>query len=169
MSIGYVAHAQVTDETVLRPLLTLASADQSEAEESFFFLRWAHRVSGMKAALPETLSPEGQWFSELGELRWKRDRHGYQVLWLGQQRPQDVEQLSHLAWTAIDRQWQFVDQPVLLHDRRTPQFPHLFDYPTRLQNRLRQRYFRDAETDIVHFVALTVHPPQTAPDTAQSS
>ncbi|MEO0377094.1 MAG: hypothetical protein AAF329_21260 [Cyanobacteria bacterium P01_A01_bin.17] len=159
---GYVAQTQVTAPADLRQLLTPAAAEQSEAADSYFFVRWTHQVSGIKTTLPESLSPEGQWFTAKGELRWKAQRSGrYDLLWLGQIAPNEVSRLSNLAFTPIQRSWRIYDRPVLLHDRRTPQFPNLFDYPTRLQNCLRQRYFRDRDTDIIHFVALTVHPPQT--------
>ena len=123
----------------------------------FFFLRSLHKVSGMVTTLPDTLSPEGQLFNGITELRWKKRRQSYEILWLGQHAPANTE-----GFTAIQRQWQTEDHRASLHDRRTPQYPNLFQYPPELKDQLWQRYFRDAETGVVHFVALTVHEPQSS-------
>lgn len=120
---------------------------------NLFFLRWLHQVSGIITELPDQLSPEGQLFNANFELRWKKRQRGYDVLWLGQNAPDSSE-----IFTAIKRQWQTEDHPALLHDRKTPQYPNLFKYPRELK--VWQRYFRDAETGIVHFIALTVSRPQ---------
>lgn len=171
MKPGFVEYTQIASEQELRNLFPVLSSHEpqaSESVESFFFLRWLHKVSGLVMERPEQLSPEGQWLSAIAELRWKRDRNGYQLLWLGQQSATTTQPFSDLEWSAIDRAWETDDKRVLLHDRRTPQFPHLFNYPIRLENRLRQRYFRDAHTDMVHFVALTIHPAQVSADSPQS-
>ncbi len=163
MKQGFVECATLASEQELFSLFSVQSDDASQPLESFFFLRWPHKVSGWVTEQPEQLSPEGQWLTAIAELRWKCDRNGYQILWLGQQSAKEIQPLSGLEWTPIDRTWETDDdKPVLLHDRRTPQFPHLFNYPTRLSNRLRQRYFRDANTGIVHFVALTIYPAQSS-------
>jgi hypothetical protein len=176
--MAFVEYANVASETDLIKFLPTQPNEPSQPQELFFFLRWAHEVSGILTQLPEQLSPEGQWFSALGELRWKKYRMGYQVLWLGQEPASTIDSLTKVKFTPIHRRWQTADHPALLHDRRTPQFPHLFTYPSQLTNRpnrpnrLWQRYFRDADTDVVHFVALTVHPPQAAeaaPETASET
>ncbi|XHX78418.1 MAG: hypothetical protein RBJ76_29045 [Stenomitos frigidus ULC029] len=150
-TVGYVAYASVATEADLRQLI-----EQSIQPNSFFFLRSLHQVSGIQSILPHQLSPVGQLFNPTVELRWKQRRQGYEVLWLGQRSPADTK-----TFTAIERQWQTEDHPALLHDRRTPQYPNLFRYPTELKKQMQQRYFRDAETGIVHFVALTIQTPQT--------
>jgi hypothetical protein len=148
--VGYTSIPTAADDQGLRQLLDLYTQPGD-----FFFLRSLHQVSGIITELPVELSPEGQLFNHTLELRWKKRRQGYDILWLGLHPPADVK-----AFTAIERQWQTADRPALLHDRRTPQYPNLFRYPPELKNQIRQRYFRDAATGIVHFVALTVHQSQ---------
>jgi hypothetical protein len=170
--MAFVEYANVASEADLIKLLPTQPNEPSQPQELFFFLRWAHEVSGILTHLPEQLSPEGQWFSALGELRWKKYRMGYQVLWLGLEPASTIDSLTKVEFTPVQRRWQADDHPALLHDRRTPQFPHLFHYPSRLTNRLWQRYLRDEVSDVVHFVALTVHPPQAAeaaPETASET
>lgn len=147
--VGYATIAADTGETdrYLRELI-----DRYTQTGTCFFLRSLHQVSGIITALPEKLSPEGQLFNANVELRWKKRRRGYELLWLGQQAPEDSS-----TFTTIPRQWQTEDHPALLHDRRTPQYPNLFKYPDNLKSQIRQRYFRDQETGIIHFIALTVH------------
>lgn len=159
--VGYAYVGSQTDLLKLLPAKPLEQSKQPKPPESFFFLRWRHKVSGILVEQPETLSPEGQWFTANGELRWKPHRQGYQILWLGHVAPSSVESLKDLEFTPVKRSWQTEDHAALLHDRRTPQYPHLFRYPSRLQNRIQQRYFRDGDTGTVHFIALTVRPPQS--------
>lgn len=146
---GYASTAIAQDEQSLRQLL-----DRYSQPGDFFFLRWLHKVSGITSQLGSQVSPEGQLFNTTFELRWKKRQQGYSILWLGLQPPDDSDNLS--TFTTIDRQWQTDDRPALLHDRKTPQYPNLFIYPPELKDQIRQRYFRDGNTNIVHFVALTV-------------
>ena len=146
--MSYVGYADISakDNNSLRQLI-----EQYSKPGDFFFLRSLHRVSGIITELPDQLSPEGQLFNARFELRWKKRRQGYELLWLGQQAPTNTED-----FTKIERQWETKDHDALLHARKTPQYPNLFYYPSELEKTIQQRYFRDAGTGIVHFVALTV-------------
>ena len=150
--VGYTSIPIDPDDKSLRQLI-----ERYTQPGDFFFLRSLHQVSGIITTLPDTLTPEGQLFNAITELRWKKRRQGYEILWLGQQAPD-----SDYRFTAIQRQWQTEDHPALLHDRRTPQYPNLFRYPAALKDELWQRYFRDAETGIVHFVALALREPKSS-------
>ena len=140
--MSYVGHTTV-DERQLLELIQQCSGDR------FFFLRSSHQVSGIVSELPLVLSLEGQVFNNQLELRWKAEKQSYRVLLLS--RTIELE-----GFTKIAGDWQTEDHPALLHDRRNPQYPNLFRYPLGLEKRIQQRYFRDATTGIVHFVALTV-------------
>ena len=147
---GYVSYAEIATEQELHTLLQY----YTQSGDFFFFLRWRHEVSGIITDLPKHLSPEGQVFNACTELRWKLGRQGYELLWLGQKKPEAAGK-----FVAIDRTWEAEDHPALLFDRKTPQYPNRFRYPKGLEKQIRQRYFRDAHTSIVHFIALTVQPP----------
>jgi hypothetical protein len=140
--MSYVGHTTVDREQLLK-LLEQCSGDR------FFFLRSTHQVSGILSELPPVLSPEGQVFNSQIELRWKAEKQRYRVLLLS--RDSELE-----GFKAIAGDWETEDHPALLHDRRTPQYPNRFVYPSGLEKRIQQRYFRDRTTGIVHFVALTV-------------
>lgn len=155
--VGYASTSIPQDEQSLRQLL-----DRYSQPGDFFFLRWLHKVSGFTSQLDSQISPEGQLFNATFELRWKKRRQGYDVLWLGLQPPQNAD---NSIFTAIDRPWQTDDRLALLHNRKTPQYPNLFIYPSELKDQIRQRYFRDGKTGIVHFVALTVHQPVSSHST----
>lgn len=162
IDVGYVGYGSVASEKELRHLLGSTNPTASEiSNEQFFFLRSLHQVSGIvtPSDLPDQLSPEGQMFSAQAELRWKKSAQGYDLLWLGQQQPAD-----ETAFTSIKGEWQIEDKTAILHDRKTPQFPKLFRYPKGLKKRLGQRYFRDGNTSIVHFIALTIMLPKTTND-----
>jgi hypothetical protein len=55
--------------------------------------------------------------------------------------------------------WEHEDRPILLHDRKNPQYPNEFSYsPAVDHDRIQQRYFRNTKTLAVQFIALTVKP-----------
>jgi len=155
--MSYVGYATVGSEAALHDLI-----QRFDPSETYYFLRSLHQVSGIQRGLPAALSPEGQIFNASTELRWKTKGQGYDLLWLGQASPD-----AAMGFMPIKRNWQTDDRPVLLHQRKTPQYPHLFRYPKGLEKRLQQRYFRDANTDIVHFIALTVPPNQATATTKE--
>ena len=121
----------------------------------YYFLRWAHRVSGIVSTLEEFPSPEGQVFSKQFELRWKQSHKGYDVLLL-----HCNQSVTDLEFDAVAEHW-IVSPPLgfpplgaYLYDRDETRFPKGLNYPKGCQ--LRQRYFQDSQTETVHFVALTL-------------
>ncbi|WP_448564803.1 hypothetical protein [Trichothermofontia sp.] len=146
--MSFVGYRQVDSGETLRDLI-----DQCVAQiPSYYFLRWAHQVSGMIADLPEDFpSPEGQVFNAKMELRWKRQGQGYSVLLLSNSAaPVD-------GFTPSPGDWETRDRLVRCHDSKETQYPKGFYFDQGVNpNYIRQRYFRDRRTATVHFVALTL-------------
>lgn len=143
--MSFVGYKQVSSSEELRELL------QSYYQQpSYYFLRWTHQVSGILSALPSDFSsPEGQMFNAEVELRWKQNNNGYQVLLLSQNRPKPESKFQ-----PIDKEWIISDRKAYFYDVNETKFPQGFIYPETLP--LGQRYFQDAKTSTIHFVALTV-------------
>lgn len=139
---AFVGVKQVASADELKQLL------EHSSEQNYYFLQWPHKVSGIVDNLSEFPSPEGQMFNSQLELRWKQQSSGYEVLLLSTVKPD-----SSLDFDLFGN-WQFIDRQANLYDNsKTSRFPHTFIYP---QIRIAQRYFMNAETATVHFVALTV-------------
>ncbi|WP_373542341.1 hypothetical protein [Chamaesiphon sp.] len=117
-----------------------------------YFGRWAHKVSGLVKSLDLVLpSPEGQMFCIECELRWKQNsRQGYEVLLLHCDRS-----VIKLGFEPVGNGW-LVSAPFPAHqyDSDETRFPQGFHAAEKMN--LQQRYFRDAATDTVHFVAITL-------------
>ncbi|MBE9053073.1 hypothetical protein IQ243_22140 [Nostocales cyanobacterium LEGE 11386] len=143
--MSFVGYKQVSSSDELRKLL-----QDYYQQTTYYFLRWTHKVSGIVADLPpEFPSPEGQMFNKELEIRWKQNHNGYQVLLLSQ------NQLTITSdFISIGKTWKTCDRPAYLYDFDKTQFPKGFSYPHKLN--LGQRYFQDADTSTIHFVALTV-------------
>lgn len=137
---------QPIEESDLKQLL-----EQDWQTPTYYFLRWPHEVSGIVDELEEGLSPEGQKFSKQQELRWKQRGKGYEVLLL------TTRQLDTLpeAFKQLGK-WRYLDRNAKFYKRRETRLPKTLNYPDQLN--IKQRYFMDANTEIVHFVALTVEP-----------
>lgn len=128
-------------------------------ETSYYFLRWKHKVSGILTYLPSDFpSPEGQMFNAELELRWKQNNRGYQVLLLSRNQLD-----SELRFTPIDKDWKICERNAYFYDIDETKFPQGFTYRDESQKNINpkkisigQRYFQDAKTSTVHFVALTV-------------
>ncbi|MGD1804657.1 hypothetical protein ACP6PL_04340 [Dapis sp. BLCC M126] len=74
--MSFVGTKQINSVDELEELLT-----QNYNENSYYFLRLPHKVSGIVKKRPsEFPSIEGQMFNENLELRWKKNQKGYQVL-----------------------------------------------------------------------------------------
>jgi hypothetical protein len=145
--MSFVGYKQVSSSEELRNLLK-----EYYQQPSYYFLRWAYKVSGIVADLPpEFPSPEGQMFNTELELRWKQNNGGYQVLLLSQTQPKTASD-----FTAIGKTWKSGDRPAYLYNTDETQFPKKFIYPNKLT--VGQRYFQDAATSTIHFIALTVKP-----------
>lgn len=130
-------------------------------EESYYFVRSPHAVSGMCMKLPEEFFPgfEGQMFNADRELRWKKQGSAYQALLLSRVEA-DLE-----GFEPIDKdcEWQICDRTAYFHRLDEPKFPKTFVYKGEKDEKIvsnnisiGQRYFQEKRTATVHFVALTV-------------
>ncbi|AFY43430.1 hypothetical protein [Nostoc sp. PCC 7107] len=145
--MSFVGYKQASSPAELRKLL-----QDYYQQPSYYFLRWSHQVSGIKADLPANFpSPEGQMFNTELELRWKQNNEGYQVLFLGRNQPK-----LESKFNPIGKDWITSDRKAHFYDKDETKFPKGFTYPEKLALALGQRYFQDAQTSTIHFVALTV-------------
>lgn len=130
-------------------------------EESYYFVRSPHAVSGICMKLPEEFFPgfEGQMFNADRELRWKKQGSAYQALLLSRVEA-DLE-----GFEPIDKdcEWQICDRTAYFHRLDEPKFPKTFVYKGENDEKIvsnnisiGQRYFQEKRTATVHFVALTV-------------
>jgi hypothetical protein len=147
MKPTYVASLKIQDgaESSLSQVL---SACFSTSEKTYSFLRWPHRVSGIQVGIPaDPVCPEGQVFSQQGELRWKSTPHGWDLLYLGIQAPPD-------SFIPLPGEWRWEDHAADLYgsQNRETRFPKPLSHPQDLK--VGQRYFRDERTARVHFIAL---------------
>ncbi|MEG4287357.1 hypothetical protein Q5692_01570 [Microcoleus sp. C2C3] len=130
-------------------------------EESYYFVRSPHAVSGICMKLPDEFFPgfEGQMFNADRELRWKKQGSAYQALLLSRVEA-DLE-----GFEPIDKdcEWQICDRAAYFHRLDEPKFPKTFVYKGENDEKIvsnnisiGQRYFQEKRTATVHFVALTV-------------
>ena len=140
---AFVGTRENISESELRALL-----DDHQGEQHYYFLRWANRVSGVVPDLPDSLSPEGQMFNVDLEIRWKQKGDKYDVLLLSQY-DNDYPEFDSFAQT-----WRSEDRKANFYLKDKTRFPKGFTYPEELN--IGQRYFKDQDTGIVHFVALTI-------------
>lgn len=118
-------------------------------ETVYYYLQYVDRVEGFSCQPPERpLSPEGRMFNASQELRWTQNREGYDLLWLGTQSPPGEFQ-------TMAGDWEYCDRPAKVYPSSETRLPKgSAAIPKHLD--IAQRYFRDRDTAIVHFVALTV-------------
>lgn len=129
------------NETELKTLLT-----ELKTEKSYYFLRWYHQVSGLVQSLPDKLSPTGQLFDAEKELRWQWKANQFQLLLLSQND-------FNSEFYPVRGNWTTKQVAGILRSNET-RFPHRIK-GKEIKN-LAQRYFIDAETATIHFVALTL-------------
>lgn len=138
---AFVGYQQQVSLDELRKVL-----EDYKTRNSRYFLRWVHQVSGIILELPETLSPEGQMFDDQRELRWKKQSKGFDLLLLSVAG-------SDPSFTPIGTVWKCQNRNAHIYPPTETRFPKGIDH----QNvDVGQRYFLDARTATVHFVALTV-------------
>lgn len=129
------------NETELKTLLI-----ELETEKSYYFLRWYHQVSGFIQSLPDSLSPIGQIFDIEKELRWQWKQNQFHLLLLSRTEFNPDFYPLKGNWTT-----QQVDGVLRSNETR---------FPNRIKGielkNLAQRYFIDAETATIHFIALTL-------------
>jgi len=133
--------------------------EQLATEESYYFVRSPHAVSGICMKLPDEFFPgfEGQMFNADRELRWKKQGSAYEALLLSRV-PADLE-----GFEAIGENWECCDRAAYFHDLNEPKFPKSFIYKGENDEKIEsknisigQRYFQDQRTATVQFVALTI-------------
>jgi hypothetical protein len=155
MNQGYVYSKQFVEVEELQQLLK-----ELALGESYYFLRSPHTVSGITMTLPQDFpTVEGQMFNATCELRWKKQKSDYDVLILSNSSKPDLKDFEQ------SDNWETSDFKAYFYENET-KFPKDFVYKN-LNNEkinpqqidINQRYFKDAETATVHFIALTLKPP----------
>ncbi len=137
----------VGTKNVVSPEALCQILNGHKTQDSHYFLRWAHQVSGFIQELPTDFpSPEGQMFNRDRELRWKRRGNGFSVLLLS-----TVGDESDFS--PIGKSWKTQDQNAHVHPPTATRFPKGI---ASLKVNVGQRHFIDAQTSTIHFVALTV-------------
>jgi hypothetical protein len=133
----------------------LLSADELQSlisklanDSSYYFLRWANRVSGVTKKLENFPMLEGQMFNSELELRWKQKGANYEAFLLSS------TAREYPDFEPLDREWEIEDKHAYFYPHTETRFPKGFIYPPELN--IGQRYFKDKKTATVHFVALTV-------------
>jgi hypothetical protein len=169
---GYIYHKQLVSSDELDNLITKIS----QSPNNYYFLRYSHGVSGICQYLPAENLPaergergeiEGQVFNSLLEMRWKKyktghEKTGYEVLILSQQKL-DLENLQELTGN-----WKICDRDAFWHNPEETRFPKGFMFKDENHQLIKheeitkkmpikQRYFQDADTATIHFIALTVN------------
>ena len=121
--------------------------EKSSNQRSYYFLRWPHKVSGIIEQLPnEFSSPEGQMFNCDRELRWKQQGQHFSLLLLSTTG-------SEPGFKPIGHKWEIQQRDAHIYPATETRFPKGLS-STNVD--VAQRYFLDADTATVHFVALTV-------------
>ncbi len=154
MNTGFVgARSRLSPDEVKKLLEKLAT------EESYYFVRSPHAVSGICMKLPDEFFPgfEGQMFNADRELRWKKQGSAYETLLLSRVET-DLE-----GFEPIGKNWEWCDRGAYFHGIDETKFPKSFIYKGENDEKLDsnnisigQRYFQEKRTATVHFVALTV-------------
>jgi len=149
---GYVYSKQIVSQDELKMLFEKLSNQQS-----YYFMRSPHAVSGICMTLPEEFfTAEGQMFNADCELRWKKQKSGYDVLLLSRVEV-DVDGMQ-----PVPNNWEICDFNAYFYKNET-KFPNGFTFkglnnediePEKIH--IGQRYFKNKDTATVHFVALTV-------------
>lgn len=138
--MSFVGTKQLSSIEELKELIT-----QRSTPSSYYFLRWAHKVSGIIKQLHQDFpSPEGQMFNEDWELRWKQHKQGYEILILSKA---DNEP----GFTSVGQRWHTELRQAHVYPSNETRFPKEFITDN---NKFSQRYFIDEKTATVHFVAL---------------
>lgn len=120
---------------------------QPSTQPNYYFLRWPHKVSGIVGQLPnEFPSPEGQMFNYDRELRWKQQGQHFNVLLLSTTGAEP-------GFKPIGQKWATQQRDAHIYPATETRFPKGLS-STNVD--VAQRYFMDADTATVHFVALTV-------------
>ncbi|MGD1713102.1 hypothetical protein [Hydrocoleum sp. CS-953] len=167
--MSFVGTKQINNPDELNKLLTKISD-----ENSYYFLRFPHKVSGIVKKIPsEFPGIEGQMFNQDLELRWKKNLKGYQILVLSDSDsiPQSISDFKPVGKT-----WETKRRNIVAYRKKeletweakrtyiTPyitaeietRFPRKFKVELDDNLNIAQRYFMDSQTATVHFIALTI-------------
>ncbi len=152
---GLVYVQQVASGEQLKNLL-----EKLWIDPSYYFVRSPNSVSGITMQLPTDIFPgsEGQMFNHKWELRWKKQPRGYEVLLLS------IEAIdSNLGFQSVSNDWKICDRTAYFYDNDETKFPKGFVYlgenNTEISPKtipISQRYFKNSQTETVHFIALTL-------------
>lgn len=147
MSSPYVGVAPTPiDISALKALV-----DRCTDGDSWLFLRWPHQVKLLpmtgKIEEKDLVCQEGQVFGQSKELRWKRRGNAYEVLLLS-------EDGGDEALSPIGQDWETKDLEARFYPETETRFPRSIEAPNELD--VGQRYFIDAQTACVQFIALRV-------------
>lgn len=117
------------------------------SQPTYYCLRWLHKLGEFSTELPKDFpSPEGQMFDENREIRWQQKGDSFSVLLLSTTGEEP-------GFKAVGKRWNVQDRNAHLYPPTETRFPKLRgETPVNIG----QRYFSDADTSTVHFVALRV-------------
>jgi hypothetical protein len=135
---------QLLSEKQLKDLL-----QKSSTQPNCYFLRWPHQVKWIEnyeKLLEEFPSPEGQMFNYDREFRWKQQGQHFSILLLSTTG-------SEPGFKPIEQNWKIQQRDAHIYPANETRFPKGLS-STNVD--IAQRYFMDADTATVHFVALTV-------------
>lgn len=152
---GYVYHKQFVLLDQLNNLITQIA----KSPKNYYFLRYSHGVSGICQKLPADRGEiEGQIFNSICEMRWKKYKSGYEVLILSK------HEFSLQGFENLTANWTIDDRNACFHDTEETRFPKGFTFKNENDQQMtpeeipiKQRYFQDADTATIHFIALTVN------------
>lgn len=122
--------------------------DSCMGKDGWLFLRWPHKVLLQPVSAPPKTGfdcQEGQAFSNTKELRWKRKGTNYEVLLLSEEGGDEL--LSPIGYA-----WETKVLNAKAYPETETRFPRKVTIPAELD--IGQRYFIDAETACIQFVAL---------------
>ena len=127
--MSFVGIKQLSSEEELKTFL-----EHRNDKSCCYFLRWTHAVSGIIRKLQNLPgkfpSPEGQMFNPDWELRWKRNKKGYEVLLLSTTRED--------GFTPIKNEWDTEIRQAHVYSRSETRFPRQFKIEF---SNIDQRYF----------------------------
>lgn len=135
------------DLSELRSLFKqIASQDQS-----YYFLQWVEKLEGFYQFDSETfdLSPQGKLFNSQGELRWRQQGKGFELLLLS-----CLGNMGNFQPLKADWEWQCEIRDALIFPTDETRF--LQSQGIKRDLKLKQRYFIHSQTSTIHFIALTV-------------
>ncbi len=146
---GYISTASSLDEEKLKALVGTYAE-----KNAWRFLRWPHQVRLLAPGDPvDYQCREGQLFNAAYELRWKRQREGIYTAMLLSVKKEVTEPLQ-----AVENEWLVKDLDARLYPKTETRFPKGLSYEETgaKSPNIGQRYFINAVTGTVHFVALRV-------------